>query len=181
MPDGYRFLPQPNDVAAFVLRKSTWAVLALTCHIEIFTQVHYHQSIEPDQQLSPLYKDVFFFHWKEESQHAIIDELEWARENEKLSDGERDAAVDDLIALVAGIDGMLQRQAAADVEYFSGICGRVLGAAEISRIHAEVLAAYRWQYIASGVNEPRFGDMLTSMLDERQTKRVFDALAPIIH
>ncbi|HZA94993.1 MAG TPA: hypothetical protein VE421_02570, partial [Burkholderiaceae bacterium] len=57
MPDGYRFLPQPNTVADFVLGKSTWAVLALTCHIEIFTQVHYRQSIEPDQQLSPLYKD----------------------------------------------------------------------------------------------------------------------------
>ena len=116
MPDGYRFVPQPNDVADFILGKSTWAVLALTCHIEIFTQVHYRQSIEPDQQLSPLYKDVFFFHWKEESQHAIIDELEWQRENARLSTCERDAAVDDLIALVAGIDGMLQQQAKADVE-----------------------------------------------------------------
>ncbi len=118
MPDGYRFLPQPNDVADFVLGKSTWAVLALTCHIEIFTQVHYRQSIEPDQQLSPLYKDVFFFHWKEESQHAIIDELEWQRENERLSACERDAAVDDLIALVAGIDATLQQQATADAKYF---------------------------------------------------------------
>ncbi|MGZ9058154.1 MAG: hypothetical protein ACXW14_02800, partial [Burkholderiaceae bacterium] len=117
MPDGYRFIPQPNDVADFVLSKSTWAVLALTCHIEIFTQVHYRQSIEPDAQLSPLYKDVFFFHWKEESQHAIIDELEWARENETLSDELRDAAVDDLIALVAGIDGTLKQQAKADVGY----------------------------------------------------------------
>ena len=181
MPDGYRFLPQPNTVAEFILGKSTWAVLALTCHIEIFTQVHYRQSIEPDQQLSPLYKDVFFFHWKEESQHAIIDELEWQRENEKLTSFERDAAVEDLIALVAGIDGMLQQQANADVEYFSAICGRVLDADETSRIHAEVLAAYRWQYIASGVREPRFGDLLAGMLNQHQQQRVFDALAPIVH
>lgn len=62
MPDGYEFLPQPNDVASFVLSKSTWAVLALTCHIELFTQAHYRQSIEPDENLSELYKDVFFFH-----------------------------------------------------------------------------------------------------------------------
>ena len=48
MPDGYRFLPQPNDVAGFVLGKCTWAVLALTCHIELFSQAHYRQSIEPD-------------------------------------------------------------------------------------------------------------------------------------
>ena len=181
MPDGYWFLAQPNDVADFVLGKSTWAVLALTCHIEIFTQVHYRQSIEPDQQLSPLYKDVFFFHWKEESQHAIIDELEWARENERLGDAERDAAVEDLIALVAGIDSMLQRQAKADAGYFSGICGRVLTPAESSQIESHVLAAYRWQYIVSGIKEPRFGDLLTGMINERQAKRVFDALAPIIH
>ena len=75
MPAGYTFLPQPNDVASFVLGKSTWAVLALTCHIELFTQVHYRQSIEPDAALSELYKDVFLYHWKEESQHAILDEL----------------------------------------------------------------------------------------------------------
>ena len=181
MPAGYHFLPQPNEVADFVLGKSTWAVLALTCHIEIFTQVHYRQSIEPDQQLSPLYKDVFFFHWKEESQHAIIDEMEWAREDAKLGDAERNKAVDDLIALVSGIDAMLQRQAAADVDYFSAICGRMLDAAEASRVREEVLAAYRWQYIVSGIKEPRFGDMLAGMLDEHQVKRVFDALAPIIH
>src|SRR5205814_3623128 len=38
MPAGYSFLPQPNDVANAVLGKCTWAVLALTCHIELFTQ-----------------------------------------------------------------------------------------------------------------------------------------------
>ena len=44
---------------------------------------------------------MFLFHWKEESQHAILDELEWRREDAKLDVGEaRDAAVDDLIALV---------------------------------------------------------------------------------
>lgn len=64
MPAGYRFLPQPNDVAAFVLGRSTWAVLGLTCHIELFSQSHYRQSIEADPDLSPLFKDVFFFHWE---------------------------------------------------------------------------------------------------------------------
>jgi len=180
MPDGYRFVPEPNDVADFVLGKSTWAVLALTCHIEIFSQVHYRQSIEADRELSPLYKDVFFFHWKEESQHAIIDQIEWARENERLSDEERDAAVDDLIALLVGIDRTLQQQATVDVEYFSGACGRALSAVESAQIASQVLAAYRWQYIVSGIREPRFADMLAGMLNERQSKRVSEALASII-
>ena len=79
LPDGYRFDVDPNDVARVVLGKSTWAVLALTLDIELFTQVHYRQSIDPDTELSELFRDVFFFHWKEESQHAILDELEWVR------------------------------------------------------------------------------------------------------
>ena len=75
----------PNDVAQAVLGKSTWAVLALTCHIEVFTQVHYTKSIEPAENLSPLWKDVFLYHWKEECQHAILDELEWRREDERMT------------------------------------------------------------------------------------------------
>jgi hypothetical protein len=180
MPQGYCFLPEPNEVANFVLGKSTWAVLALTCHIEIFSQSHYRQSIAPDPKLSPLFKDVFLFHWKEESQHAILDELEWTREDGKLTYAERDAAVNDLIALVAGIDSMLQEQAAADVEYFSRICGRVIDAGETSTIRECVLSAYRWQYIVSGVKETRFSDRLLGMIDQRQAQRVSDALAPIM-
>jgi len=65
MPDGYYFVPQPNDVASAVLSKSTWAVLALTCHIELFSQAHYRESIHPNPELSPLFKDVFLYHWKE--------------------------------------------------------------------------------------------------------------------
>src|SRR4029078_4978494 len=52
MAAGYRFLPQPNDVASVVLGKSTWAVLGLTCNIELFTQAHYRSSIEPAGALS---------------------------------------------------------------------------------------------------------------------------------
>ena len=80
MPAGYTFRPQPNDVASAVLSKSTWAVLGLTLDIELFTQAHYRSSIEPDAELSELWKDVFLFHWKEESQHAVMDEVEWRRE-----------------------------------------------------------------------------------------------------
>ena len=107
-----------------MLAKSTWAVLALTCHIELFSQAHYVESIVSSEELSPLFKDVFLFHWKEESQHAVLDELEWIREDARLASSEqRDAAVDDLIALVGGVDGILQGQAAADADYFLRIVG----------------------------------------------------------
>jgi hypothetical protein len=181
MPEGYRFLPQPNEVAAFVLGKSTWAILALTCHIEIFTLVHYRESIHSDASLSPLFRDVFLFHWKEESQHAIIDELEWAREDRKLGAEEKDAAVNDLIALVAGVDGLLQMQAQADTDYFSRIGGRdFYTSAQIDEIRSRMLAAYRWQYILSGAMEPRFSSILAGMTTTQQAQRIKDALAPLM-
>jgi len=126
MPAGYRFTMQPNDVAGAVLGKSTWAVLGLTLFIELFTQMHYRQSIEPDENLSPLFKDVFLYHWKEESQHAILDELEWLRCDRKISAAARDKAVDEFIELVVGVDGILQQQAADDSQYFAETCGRYL-------------------------------------------------------
>jgi len=180
MPAGYSFLPRPNDVASAVLSKSTWSVLALTCLIELFTQVHYRASIEPDSELSPLFRDVFLFHWKEESQHAILDELEWVREDAKLSSQARDAAVDDLIALVGAVDGILQAQSAADTHYFVEICGRPVTAVEVEAVKATVLAAYRWQYIVSGVQIPRFGELLNAMITPVQAERIGAALSPII-
>src|SRR5262247_701380 len=181
MPVGYTFLPQPNEVANAVLSKSTWAVLGLTCNIELFTQAHYRQSIEPDAALSELWKDVFLFHWKEESQHAILDELEWLRENDKLTPDERDAAVSDLIDLVGAVDGILQVQAKADADYFFQVCGRTFDAAQEQQVRDTMLQAYRWQYIVSGVTDDRFLKILRGMITEAQFGRIGAALAPIMH
>jgi hypothetical protein len=182
MPAGYRFDVPANDVASFVLGKSTWAVLALTCHIELFSQAHYRASIASGDALSPLFKDIFLFHWKEESQHAIIDELEWIREDAKLASGEaRDAAVDDLIALVGGVDGILQGQAAADAEYFLRVVGMAGDEKRAVRVGATVLKAYRWQYIVSGAIHPHFQQVLASLVTPAQMARIQAALAPLTY
>ena len=180
MPPGYKLVPNPNDVAHFVLGKSTWSVLALTCHIEIFTQVHYKSSIEPDENLSNLWSDVFLHHWQEESQHAILDELEWLREDAKLDDDARDRAVTDLIELVAGVDGILQLQSRADADYFIATSDRRFDAAEQAAIRDTILKAYRWQYIGSGVKHGRFVALLTSLITPAQAERVVTALAPLL-
>jgi len=180
MPQGYTFVAEPNAVASAVLAKSTWAVLALTCHIELFVLVHYHESIEADANVSDLWKDVFLYHAREESQHAILDELEWVRENANVTAQARDAAVDDLIALVGAVDGILQAQSAADTHYFVEICGRAMTAIEVEVIKAAVLAAYRWQYIVSGVQSSRFTKLLNEMITPAQSERIGAALAPIV-
>ena len=183
MPAGYRFLPQPNDVAQAVLAASTWAVLALVCDIELFSQAHYRSSIDAQTQIDPLWKDVFLFHWKEESQHAIVDEMEWLREDQTLGEAQRDRAVDELIGLVGAVDGIVQMQARADAEYFTQAgrdAGRSFDGAQAHAIGQALLAAYRWQYIVSGVQDPRFLELLGSMINAEQGARINAALAPIV-
>lgn len=179
LPDGYRFDVDPDAVARVVLGRSTWAVLALTLDIELFTQLHYRQSIEPDAELSELFKDVFLFHWKEESQHAILDELEWVRHDATLTIEQRDRAVDDFITLVAAVDGILQAQAKADTGYFAAKCGRAVDVAEAQSIEAAFLMAYRWQYIHSGAQHPHFGKVLSGLINADQGQRIQAALAAL--
>ena len=180
MPAGYRQMANPSDVARAVLAASTWAVLALTCHIELFVQSHYAESISKTADLCPLFKDVFLYHWKDESQHVVLDELEWKDEHERLSPAQHDVAVDDLIALVAAVDGILQAQSAADVEYFVRSASRPFSEEEVGDIKSVVLGAYRWQYIISGVRHPHFGRLLNSMTTPAQMLRIQQALAPIL-
>ena len=177
MPAGYRFTMDPDQVATAVLSSGTWAVLALTCHIELFTQAHYKQSIEPDSRLSPLFKDVFLHHWKEESQHAILDELEWRREHARLSAAGREQGVDGFIGVVGALDSLLQVQAQADGDYFFATCSGSHDAGQAQRVRACILRAYRWQYILSGARHPRFLDILAELTTAEQQQRIARALA----
>jgi hypothetical protein len=180
MAPGYQPVAEANAVASVVLGKSTWSVLGLTCFIELFTQQHYTQSIAGETNLSPLWKDVFMYHWREECQHAILDELEWRREDAKLSAEERDRAVDDLIALVAAVDGILQVQSVADVAYFVEIAGRRFTAEERRALDAGLLKAYRWQYIGSGVQHAHFQKVLGDLGNAEHAERIGAALTPIL-
>jgi hypothetical protein len=179
LPDGYRFDADPNAVARAVLNKSTWAVLMLTLHIELFTQLHYRRSIDPDTDLSGLFKDVFLYHWKEECQHAMLDEIELVRHDAGLTPDERDSAVDDFSELVAAVDGILEVQSVADAGYFAANCGRAVAAEEARTVEAAFLAAYRWQYIHSGAGHPRFRKLLSGLITENQTQRIQAALATL--
>ena len=181
MPAGYVQTANPNDVARAVLGKSTWAVLALTLDIELFVQAHYRASIERQDDLSELWKDVFLFHWKEESQHAILDEMEFASEDAKLDGAQRSAAVDDLIALVGAVDGILQAQAEADAGYFVMASATPFTDDQREQIHQKVLKAYRWQYIVSGVMEPRFQNVLFGAIEQWDAVRIKNALAPLTY
>jgi hypothetical protein len=179
LPPGYAFPHDPDAVAASVLSASTWSVMALTLNLELITQKHYKESIETGADLSPLFKDIFRFHWKEEAQHAVMDELELRRVDAALTRTERDAAVGQLIDLILAVDGMLQIQAAEDARYFASANARTLSSDERLRLDRDMLSSYRWQYILSGAEHPVFLDVLTGLIDENQTKRILAALSTL--
>ena len=122
---------------------------------------------------------MFLYHWKEEAQHAIVDELEWVRHDTGLTAEKRDRAVDEFIELVAAVDGILQAQAKADAGYFSSTCGRAVDEDEMRTIEAAFLKAYRWQYIHSGAQHPHFVKVLSSLITEKQGQRIQSALATL--
>lgn len=169
-----------SETARFVRSKDTGAVLLLTAAIEWLTQRHFREAMHDDAGLDPLTADVFRAHWQEESQHAQMDHLETLRAFAAMDAARRDRAVDDLIALVAGVDGLLQQQAALDVRNFETLRGAALGAERREEVSREILRAKRWVFIGSGVTHPRFAELFTEVTTQAQRTRVSRALDGVL-
>lgn len=88
--------------------------------------------------------------------------------------------MDDLIALVVAVDGILQMQSEADHEYFVRAAQRRFEAEEVTRIKALILAAYRYQYIVSGIRSDRFTSILFELITPAQKSRILAALSPLL-
>jgi len=149
-------------VARAVLGKHTGAVLLLTAAIEWFTQLHYLTGFKDDDGLDPLTKAIFRAHWQEESQHARMDHLETLR------------------AFRAAVDGLLQKQAALDVDNLERYRGRPLDAAGRQAVQDSVLRAKRYTFIESGVTHPNFQALFGEVATPDQQARVQAALAPLL-
>ena len=186
LPEGYRFDVNTNAVAHAVLGKSTWAVLtALTLDIELFAQLHYRQSIEPDTELSELFKDVFLYHWKEESQHAILDELEWMRPKRRSVDAGTTRPSGRGVHRAGRRGGWHPAGAGRSRREIlrAAKCGRAVDAVEARAMEAGLLKAYRWQYVHSGAQHPHFGKVLSSLITQSQGERIPGRArhAPLVH
>ena len=65
------------------------------------------------------------------------------------------------------------------VDYFLKLSNRSFIDDEVERIKDGVLKAYRWQYIFSGVEHPRFQKLYNELTTEDQRQRVSAALAAL--
>lgn len=180
MPAGYVLLPEVNEVAIVMLEKCSWAVWAFTCHMQASAQAHYLHSTLPDDELCGLSRDMFACHWQVQSRYAALAEDEWFVADRELSATAHEQAVNDLIALLEGMDGMLQAQADADAIYFLVHCGRIFRDEQAQKVRDVILKAYRWQFILAGMQEVQFLTAIGGMISGAQGERIYRALAPMM-
>jgi hypothetical protein len=149
-------IPGSEDVAEVVLGKSRLAALLLTSLIEWFTQLHYLEHVRDDEELDELFRDILKFHWIDESQHAKADSLLIDEVAGDLSEGQREAAVDELLELGMAVDGLLAQQIEMDIEALEAATGRTFAEDETEEIRGQQRRAYRWTFLVSGLEHPNF-------------------------
>ncbi len=145
-----------SDVAKVVLSHSRLGVALLTLHLEWMTQAHYTDSVKDDQELDPQFKSLLRHHWMEEAQHAKLDTLlvdKLAREGGPAAIAK---AFEDFAALGGAIDGLLQQQVQLDLAALEAAAGRKLSDSERSEIAAAQGRAYRYTFLASGLEHEKF-------------------------
>src|SRR5262245_35182264 len=169
-----------KEVARFVLSKNTGAILLLTAAIEWFTQLHYTEAFKDDESLDAFTKRIFKFHWLEESQHARMDHLETLRAFKRMTEAEKDQAVNELIELAGAVDGLLQQQAIFDVQNLQKYLGRNFKSDEVDEIYSRELRAKRYCFIESGVTHPNFLKTFGGVTNPGQQARVQAALKTVL-
>jgi hypothetical protein len=158
-------IPGREAVAEVVLGKSPLSALLLTSLIEWFTQLHYVEHVRDSEDLDVLFRDILRFHWIDESRHARLDTLLIDEVAADLTLEERERAVDELLELGSSVDGLLAQQVELDIEALAQAARRDFSEAERSEIRAEQQRAYRWTFLVSGLEHPRFVQIVQQLTE----------------
>jgi hypothetical protein len=170
-------IPGREAVAEAVLSTSPLTALLLTNMIEWFSQSHYVEHIRDEQELDPLIRDILRFHWIDESRHARMDSLLVAEVARDLGADELERAIDQLLELGGAVDGLLAQQLDLDIDALERSIGRVLTDADKSEICTAQQRAYRWTFLVSGLEHPKFVALVDGLTVEGRSKIAGAALA----
>jgi hypothetical protein len=153
-------IPGREAVAEAVLSTSPLTALLLTAMVEWFVQLHYLEHVRDAQELDPLFRDILRFHWIDESRHARLDTLLVEEVARELPLDERERAIDELLQLGGAVDGLLMQQLELDLVTLERSVGRVFTDAEKTEIRAAQQRAYRWTFLVSGLEHPKFVEIV---------------------
>jgi hypothetical protein len=150
----------PQAVAEVILSKSPMAVLLVTLHLEIITQAHFVDSMRESEEMEPLFKSLFRYHWMEEAQHAKLDVLELKKLRECASEEQVQQAIDDYFDICDAFGGLLAQQAKLDVVSLQRAVGRTFSPAELDEIEAAQRRSYHRAFLYDGLTSPQFIEFL---------------------
>ena len=131
-------------------------------------------------ELDPLTREIFRCHWMEEAQHARLDHLEGLRLFKDMTAFEREEAIEDLVWLLATVDGLLERQAILDCMNLGRYLGRAFTEQERSEILENLLKAKRHCFLESGLTHPNFLELFLSVTTTSQQARVQGAISLLL-
>jgi P-aminobenzoate N-oxygenase AurF len=149
-------IPGREDVAGVVLGTSPLTALLLTSMIEWFTQLHYVEHVRDRGELDELFRDILRFHWIDESRHARLDSLLIDEVASDLTAEQRETAIDELLELGGAVDGLLAQQVELDIDALQAATGRTFSDVERDEIRSHQQRAYRWTFLVSGLEHPKF-------------------------
>jgi hypothetical protein len=163
-------VPGREAVAEAVLSTSPLTALLLTSMIEWFVQLHYVEHMRDDQQLDPLFRDILRYHWIDEARHAKLDTLLIDEVASAATPAERETAIDQLLQLGMAVDGLLAQQLELDIEALERATARSFSTDEKDEIRTSQRRAYRWTFIVSGLEHPKFTDIIDAVTVEGRDK-----------
>lgn len=166
----------PEAIGQHVLSKAPLAVSLLVLMIEWMTQRHFMDSVKDNQALDPQFKSLLLHHWMEEHQHAQLDAMMTLAIAERLTPDEINAGIDGFLDLGAFFDEGLKQQTAFDLDALERATGRKLTGGERERFLAQQHQANRWTYLGSGLNHPRFLEVLEQLNPDKRA--AIEAAAP---
>lgn len=105
--------------------------------------------------------------------------LEWMRENARLDAAARNAAVNDLIVLLQGIDMLLILQADWDADCVAARSPAVTER-DLAALRVALLRNYRQRHVAAGMHRPQFARLLATLITADQAARIRTELEPIL-
>ena len=159
-------IPGREEVAEVVLSKSRLTALLLTSMIEWFTQSHYVEHVRDDDDLDELFRDILRYHWIDEAQHAKADSLLMNDVAADMTDDQREAAIDELLELGMAVDGLLGQQVEKDIAALETASGRTFSDEEKEEIRGSQRRSYRWTFLVSGLEHPRFAQIVSELTNK---------------
>ena len=170
-------IPGREAVAETVLSTSELTPLLLTSMIEWFVQLHYVEHVRDAEELDPLFRDILRFHWIDESRHARLDTLLVEEVARDLSIDEREQAIDELLQIGGAVDGLLAQHLDLDIDALERSIGRVLSDTDKNEIRTAQQRAYRWTFLVSGLEHPKFVEIVEGLTVNGRNKIAAAALA----